>query len=623
MWPKRPARDRGLLRLGSLLGPALLLWAALLGRTAAAAAHRDRIIFQQIAPLSIGLFVSDVNGQNERPLIPAASRDYNASFSSDGQWIIFTSERIGPANVYRVRPDGSGLERLTDGNHFDDQGALSPDGRTLAFVSTREGGTANVWLLDLASHHAVNLTKSKSGNFRPSWSPDGRWIAFTSDRYTPHRRTGPDAPPPKGSGCCGWELLHLTALYIVHPDGSSLRRLTALDQSAEGPKWSPDGKRLIYALGIGKQTLQLGSVDIANGARRILTHGAGDKSSPQYLNATEIGYTQEVNGGKSELAYSSGVTGHPAAIWNPSWSPDGKLVVYAKTLVGFAPGSASDANRIPVPFPRASTDSGFDFYRTGSCIAYSPDLQQLAVTNCFRNQKALMVVNTDGSGLRKLFDATDQNASVVSPAWSPNGTHIAFSLAPRGLGGRNPISSAQIALILSDGSKLRMLTHDENNNAFPSFSPDGKHLVFRVLGQSTHGLRLFSLRSGKITTLTTEWDDFPQWSPKGERILFTSFRTGDFELWSIRADGSGLRQLTHDHGNDAHAIWSPDGTQILFTSSRMGWRDDIRGGQSYGKLFVMRADGSALRQLTDDGWEEGPIAWLPPASMQPAASTRP
>lgn len=109
---------------------------------------------------------------------------------------------------------------------------------------------------------------------------------------------------------------------------------------------------------------------------------------------------------------------------------------------------------------------------------------------------------------------------------------------------------------------------------------------------------------------------FPAWSPRGDRILFTGFRTGDFEIYTIRPDVSGLRQLTHDHGNDAHAIWSPDGKSILFTSSRMGWKDETGGGQSYGEIFVMREDGTHLRQLTDDQWEESADAWLPPARRQ-------
>jgi Tol biopolymer transport system component len=574
----------------------------------AAQTHKERIIYQHIAPASAGLFLSDADGRDERPLIPAISLNYNPSFSSDAKWIVFTSERTGHANIYRVHPDGSGLERLTASRAFDDQGALSPDGKTLAFVSTRDGGTANVWLLDLVRHRYRNLTKSNAGNFRPSWSPDGKWIAFTSDRDTPHRRVGPDAAPPGGSGCCGWELLHFTTIYIVHPDGSGLRRLTALDQSARSPKWSTDGKRLIYDEGFeASGTLQLASVSIETGDIHRVTTGSEDKSSPQYLNVTEIGYLQSVDGGKSELAYTSGLRGPPEVIWNPSWSEDGKAVVYAKPSGVFQPGGFVP----PTLDPLASSDPAFDFYRTDSCVAYSPDGRQLAMTSCVRGQKTLMVMNADGSGLRKIFDATSRDASVVSPSWSPDGKFIAFAMARPGLGTRNPITPVQLALIRSDGSGLRILTEGNNSSAFPSLSPDGNSLVYRVLGRE-RGLRIMSLKDGKVTRLTTGWDNFPDWSPRGDHILFTSFRTGDFEIWTIRPDGSDLRQLTHDHGNDAHAIWSPDGRWILFTSSRMGWRDEGGGrAQTYGKLFIMRANGSSSRQLTDNRWEEGPIAWVP------------
>ena len=92
--------------------------------------------------------------------VPSSGFDYNASFSPDGKWIVFTSERngSGQADLYRVRVDGSGLERLTDDPALDDQAAFSPDGNQIAFVSTRGAHTANIWILDLKTRKLRNLT---------------------------------------------------------------------------------------------------------------------------------------------------------------------------------------------------------------------------------------------------------------------------------------------------------------------------------------------------------------------------------------------------------------------------------------------------------------------------------
>jgi TolB protein len=114
----------------------------------AAATPRERIVWSPL-DRTLGLYVSDADGRNERPFLAGSGSNYNPSYSRDGRWIVFTSERFGSADIFRVHPDGSGLERLSDSPAFDDQGALSPDGRTLAFVSTRDGGTANIWLLDI------------------------------------------------------------------------------------------------------------------------------------------------------------------------------------------------------------------------------------------------------------------------------------------------------------------------------------------------------------------------------------------------------------------------------------------------------------------------------------------
>src|SRR5690349_8279382 len=201
--------------------------------TAAAAPHR--IAFSRTGPTRMGVFLADANGNDEHPRLPVEGLDYNASFSPDGEWIAFTSERAGSADIYRVKPDGSGLQRLTDSPAYDDQGALSPDGSKLAFVSTRQRGMADIWVLDLVTHEYRNLTNHSSGNFRPSWSPNGKWIAFTSDRGTQPGRL------PNH-----WELLHATSLYVVGADGTGLREMKSPAEFVGSPKWSTDGRRLLF-----------------------------------------------------------------------------------------------------------------------------------------------------------------------------------------------------------------------------------------------------------------------------------------------------------------------------------------------------------------------------------------
>ena len=143
---------------------------------------RHRVLFNRFNVPVTALYIADADGKNERALPSTTGLEYSPSYSADGRWIVYTAEKNGQADIYRIHVDGTGVEQLSNDPAFDDQGTLSPDGNTLAFVSTRDSGIANIWLMDLASKTATNLTKQDSGNFRPSWSPDGNWIAFTSDR---------------------------------------------------------------------------------------------------------------------------------------------------------------------------------------------------------------------------------------------------------------------------------------------------------------------------------------------------------------------------------------------------------------------------------------------------------
>src|SRR5712671_5371025 len=200
-----------------------------------AAGPKQTMLMNRLGPSQMTLYIANADGSGERPLFSSSGFDYNASFSPDGKWIIFTSERAGSADIYRVHPDGSGLERLTDDPAYDDQGALSPDGKQLAFVSSRGTGFADIWVLDLQTKKARNLTHAP-GSFRPCWSPDGKWIAFSSDRNTPVRRLDAER----------FAQVHAVSIYVMRADGADVRRLTPAGKFAGSPKWSPDGKRVVF-----------------------------------------------------------------------------------------------------------------------------------------------------------------------------------------------------------------------------------------------------------------------------------------------------------------------------------------------------------------------------------------
>jgi Tol biopolymer transport system component len=249
--------------------------------------------------------------------------------------------------------------------------------------------------------------------------------------------------------------------------------------------------------------------------------------------------------------------------------------------------------------------------------SYSPDGDRVtgsgAVDQNASGTRGAFVMNADGGERRLIHESKD--ALLFGTVWSPRGDRIAFSLGA--FFAQAASSPAHLAMIRPNGTDLKMLTDGTRNDGFPSWSPDGRRLVFRSVTGKREGLSIIDIESLAITPLATgsEYDTFPAWSPQGDLISFTSKRDGDYEIYTIRADGTGLRRLTNVRGNDAHSTWSPDGEWIAFSTSRQGFKDEgalqVGNFQPYGEVCVMRKDGSEVRVLTDNPWEEGAVGWVP------------
>jgi beta propeller repeat protein len=240
--------------------------------------------------------------------------------------------------------------------------------------------------------------------------------------------------------------------------------------------------------------------------------------------------------------------------------------------------------------------------------AFSPGGGWLALNGERDLQENLLIVRPNGSGLQEITEHTEDGL----PAWSPDGRSLAFSSTRHG--DRQSriyvIDSVPIGGSKAQGRPLKV-GFDDARGHYPAWTAGGQ-VVYSGCDYSTTPVRcgLLLLSAGPGPQTTSQVTDHPgDTAPAvyGSRIAFMSDREGNWQIYLVNLDGSGLLQLTDSPARDALPTWSPDGSKIAFVSDEGGvWA-----------VWAVDDDGSNRRKLFDIGGSLGPdwpqerISWAP------------
>ena len=387
------------------------------------------------------------------------------------------------------------------------------------------------------------LTSYPGLETEPALSPDGKMVAFVWNGENQDNRD----------------------IYVKLIDEGVPVRLTRDPADDRSPTWSPDGKHIAF---------QRDSAD-RGGIYLVPSLGGSERKLSNLISVTNVIWGA-----------------HTKAL---DWSPNGK----------FLASSERASIELPVRIVLLAVDTGQKKPLTSGPIdlfpVFSPDGESLLFHRIFHRpdggRSGLYCVPVAGGEPRPV--TTDHDGDSHSGAWTTDGSEIIFA---------GDWHEGGLFRVKAQGGKPQPLSPGGQFGSYPSISRQGHRLVYSEETYDTDIWRLYlsPALNGKLPALTrlissSRREDTPHFSPDGKRIVFSSNRSGHWEIWVCDSDGRNSVQLTSFGGpyTTGTPRWSPDGASIAF--------DSRPGGQS--TIFAINAESRVQRNLTASSYADLAPSW--------------
>jgi Tol biopolymer transport system component len=485
----------------------------------------------------------------------AAGADSYPVVARDQPLLLVESDRSGSDQLYAMSLDGSAIRRISHGRGEAGLHSVAPDGRRVVYF--QDDAT---YIVEIGGTHRRRLS---TGSFTDTgvWTNDASRYAYIDETDD-------------------------SLLIVVDREG----RRRALHRNVSGvPTWAPDGSALAFVVDEGRRRVERSDADGAQRRRFLQSMSSHFSTAAWSPDGARVAYASSRMGEESDLYVANAdgtapvrLTRAETAEFGPAWSPDGKSIAYVRTSDDEAEDEAqlwvmradgTGARRLT----RGANDGHPAWSPDGASIVFDRRPFPLNL-----NSRALFRIGSDGRGLRRLAPGMVAR----EPAWSPDGASL---LATVERGKRTAIGLFDVA-----GRFIGLLTPLGDDSA-PAVSADGKQIAF-VRGEHI-AVMLADGTGVRVATIGDERESDPRWAPDG--LSFSaSPRDGSSEL-DVVAFPSGRRiTLARDASANASVAWSPRGDLIAYTTS-----DGAR---------ISPADGSAALTVRGDPYE---VSWSPDGSL--------